>query len=407
MVTGRPIRIIPFDLGRKLTEKDISDIQLLCDNRYNTRAFQLREEAITKDCWNMAILINQKMTAFIYYTGIVVVNIEDDVMNFDGEEMHYFSINYGENRKIAHQLLFDWEHKQSETLKLFVRELRSIITRNTKKTVLRKSGSEDFENNGMSYVMTLSLFDVGKDVLATNQFDGYPAWLKRNICALLDPALLFLEDSSKLGYSLSESTNLKELLDDIDTSVTIHDYEKHRNINTYMSWAAVIAIGQLTDNDIHEYIALEMQLQSDWYYTYCIDKSINDNKELKKDEVIGLQRQAYELDILSNRIYDFDDSSMPTRVIELQRGLVLTSGLEEQLHHLKRKISYILEREKLNTELKQKKLSHRSEILLFIIAFIEIAPTVAEYGNLISPGLGTIVNCLIVILGLVIMVRKE
>lgn len=407
MIIGRPIRIIPFDLGRKLTEKDILDIQLLCANQYDTRPFQLREEAITKDCWNRAILVNNKVTAFIYYTGIVVVSIEDDALNYDGEDMHYFSINYGENRKKAHQLLFDWEHKQSETLKLFIRELRSIVDRNTKKRRLRKSGSEEFENSGMSYVMTLSLFDVGKDTLTANQFDGYPAWLKRNISALLDPALLFLEDSSKLGYSLNEFTNLRELLDEIDTSATPCDYEKHRNINTYMSWAAVIAIGQLNDNDIYEYVALEMQLQSDWYYTYCIDKSIDESKEFKKNEVIDLQKQAYELDVIVNRIFDFDDSSMPTRVIELQRGLVLTSGLEEQLNHLKRKISYILEREKLNAELKQKRLSHRSEILLFIIAFIEIAPTVADYGNRIRPGLGAIINCMIVIIGLIIMVRKE
>ena len=57
--------------------------------------------------------------------------------------------------------------------------------------------------------------------------------------------------------------------------------------------------------------------------------------------------------------------------------------------------------------MRQKKLGQSSEVLLFFIAFIEIAPTVAEYGNKLFPNGGIIANIIIVILGLVLLMRKD
>ena len=70
-------------------------------------------------------------------------------------------------------------------------------------------------------------------------------------------------------------------------------------------------------------------------------------------------------------------------------------------------MQYILERERLDSELRQKHLGQSSEILLFIIAFIEIAPTVVEYGNLLYPNVGFILSMLIIIVGIVLLVRKN
>lgn len=123
--------------------------------------------------------------------------------------------------------------------------------------------------------------------------------------------------------------------------------------------------------------------------------------------IIEIQEQNYEVDLLVNRLYDFDDSSMPTRVLDIQKGLVTTSGLDGNVQHLQRKIQYLLEREQLNSSLRQKRLSQSTEILLFIVAFIEIAPTVEEYGHRIFPNAGVIANALLVIIGVVLLLRKD
>ena len=165
--------------------------------------------------------------------------------------------------------------------------------------------------------------------------------------------------------------------------------------------------GQLQDVDKEEYTALEVQLQSDWFYVYCLDKNLDDLRKPSKRDMVDIQRQHYEIDLLENRLYDFDDSSMPTRILDIQKGLVETSGLAGNIEHLQRKIQYVLEREQLNGELRQKRLGRSTEILLYLIAFIEIAPTVAEYGELVFPHAGLIANCLLIVLGLALVIRKN
>ena len=216
-----------------------------------------------------------------------------------------------------------------------------------------------------------------------------------------------MEDSSKFESATEVDFDLNRILKELEINQDLNDYERHRHINTYMSWAAVTTFGQLQAIDKEEYTALEVQLQCDWFYVYCLDKSLDDLTHPTRKDIVEIQQQNYEVDLLENRLYDFDDSSMPTRILDIQKGLVDTSGLEGNIQHLQRKIRFILERERLNSELKQKRLGQSTEILLFIIAFIEIAPTVAEYGNSLYPNAGTLANFLIMILGIILLIRKN
>ena len=110
---------------------------------------------------------------------------------------------------------------------------------------------------------------------------------------------------------------------------------------------------------------------------------------------------------MCNRLYDFDDSSLPARILEVQKGLVETSGLATNIEHAQKRIRFILEKEKLSNELKQRKLAQSTEILLFIVAFVQIAPTVAEYGEYLFPNAGIIANVLIVLLGMLLLLLKD
>lgn len=405
-ITAHPIRIIPFDFGRRLTNNDLMLIETALLPTFTRLEVTPRQNSILK---GLAFLfrICKNISAYLYTNGICVIVVEESKIRFQSN-YEKFSIPYGENRKKAHSAFFKWEHEVSPLIWDVIEKLRKIIRDNTpRKVTLRKSGSEQFENKGLSYIMTLSMFDVSKDIVNSTSFKNYPDWLKSNIYALLDPAVLYLEDSSKFESVSEVEFDLSKILKELEISEDLTDYERHRHINTYMSWAAVTIFGQLQESDKEEYIALEVQLQSDWYYVYCIDKSLDDISNPTKKDIVDIQRQHYEIDLLDNRLFDFDDSSMPTRVLDVQRGLVETSGLSGNIQHLQRKMQYILERERLNSELRQKHLGQSTEILLFIIAFIEIAPTVAEYCNNIFPYAGVIMNCLIVLLGIILLIRKN
>lgn len=404
-ICGMPTRIIPFDLGRGLDEKDknaITKSTLFANKKID---LSMRQSALLKGVLG-CYWIDEDVSCYIYYNGITVIVINDRQIKFK-DNYKDFSVAYGINRKNAHADFFSWKHEKSQIIKKTISQLRKIVLLNSKKkTIIRESADESFENQGLSYIMTLSFFDINTEIVGSHNYKKYPEWLKRNIYALLDPCLLYLEDSNKFKVEekLIKSDNL---LDEVDIDYEVIDYEKHKNINAFMSWAAVVVIGELQDAERIDYTMLEVQLQSDWFFVYCIDKHLNRQSIPKKREIMEIQKQSYEIDLLENRLYDFDDSSMPTRILEIQKGLIETSGLNNSIQHLQRKIKYIQEVVRYNSELKQKRFGQSSEILLFVIAFIEIAPTVAEYGNRLYPNLGLIGNCVLVLLGVVFLIRKN
>lgn len=405
-IVAYPVRIIPFDLGRTLNKKDLDDIgKLIYNNRYESIDLSSRQNSILKNCV-VSFRIDNCLSAFVYLNGIMVFQINETPFNLDTHSRS-FAIQYGENRKKAHSQLFKWEHEKSQEIKSVVMEFQTTIRANTKKGRLRESSEATFENNGLSYVMTLSLLDVGFQNFIASGFDKFPNWVKSNLLALLDPAYLYLEDSSKFESANDVDLDLEKILKELEVTDPPRDYERHRHIRVFMSWAAVLAIGHLQPTDFEEYSALEVQLQSDWFYIYCLEKHLDAQTTFNKQGIIDLQRENYELDVLQNRLYDFDDSSMPTRVLDIQRGLVETSQLGSNIEHLQRKVRYVLEREQLNAELKQKKLGQSTEILLFIIAFIEIAPIVAEFGEHLFPYAGAIANVIIIVIGIILLLRKN
>lgn len=404
-ISACPIRIIPFDLGRTIYEEDFETITKAISSNYSIIEKSTREKSILKDCL-LIFSISENVKGFIFKKGILVVVLTEPKIDFT-DNYQFFSIDYCESRKKAHNQLFNWEHDTSTSIKKAITLLWSTIRDNQSKEKLRESAKESFENKGLSYVMTLSMFDISEDICETMSFNEYPNWLKNNIYALLDPSVLFLEDTHKFEPSGDHIIDTKNILDSIKFEEEPKDYEKHRNLDTYMSWAAVVTVGQIQETDIEEYTALEVQLQSDWFYLYCLDKTLKKDGKLNKKEIISYQQMSYDIELLENRLYDFDDSSMPARVLEIQKGLVITSGLQDNIQHFQRKIKFILEREKLNTDLRQKRLGQSSEILLFIIAFIEIAPIVSEYGNKIFSHAGIVANCMIFLLGFILLLRKE
>lgn len=405
-ILARPIRVLPFDLGRSLSAKDQCAIQELVVQKYQTKSITPRQKSIIKGCC-VAVEVYTGLSAYVYNNGICVVTIEDTPVSF-GEDYETFSIAYGDNRKKAHSQLFKWCHSASHQIDELIKELRYIVISNNKKNqTLRISSSESFENKGMSYVMTLSLFDLSKELLPTHGYKNYPRWLKTNICAMLDPALLYLEDSSKFESANDVEFDIKRILSELEVEEELRDYEKHRHVDTYMSWAAVLVIGDLQHTDIEEYTALEVQLQCDWYYVYCMEKSLEGINPKSKTKIIDYQKCSYELDVLENRLYDFDDSSMPARILEVQKGLVKSSSLQDNINHLQRKLQYLLEREKIDFDMRQKKVGQSTEVLLFVVAFVEVAPTIAEWGSKYHPLLGPILNALIVALGVILFTRKE
>lgn len=405
-IIAYPIRVIPFDMGRELTTNDIDEMkQVVMTRETKNKIISHRQKAIFRS-QVFAVSLHPQVDLYAYKTGIGVVVIYDQCISYS-KDVEYFSIPYGTKRKEAHKQIMQWSHKYSKIIREAINTCRQIVKTNTKSLKkLRISADETFQNGGLSYVMTLSMFKIDAANFGMS-YEQYPNWLKKNIFALLNPAALYLEDSNSFSSQLDHKVDVKAVLNSIEPESNLVDYERHRHIATYMSWAAVIVVGSITEYDMEEYVALEVQLQSDWYYIYCLDKMTSISEQITQRRIIDLQRLEYEVGILEDRIFEFDDPSIPSRVMDIQDGLVASSGLLEQIKVLQKKLKFIIEREKLEDNIRQNKLAQSSELLLFVIAFIEVAPTVMEYGNRFAPYVGVAVNVMIGLLGIILMIWKN
>ena len=114
-ISALPVRIIPFDLGRALDEKDIADIKKYIAAEYASLALSLRQKSILKNCV-ASFFLDDEVSTFVYQNGITVIVIKEQVVD-DFKDDRQFAILYGENRKKAHSNLFNWTHEKSQAIK--------------------------------------------------------------------------------------------------------------------------------------------------------------------------------------------------------------------------------------------------------------------------------------------------
>jgi hypothetical protein len=196
--------------------------------------------------------------------------------------------------------------------------------------------------------MTLSLFETLEPKNQLFEVAKYPNWLKNNISVLLEPSIIYMEDSMKFcQIDEVENCELNHIINSLNDEATFVDFEKRRHVSAFMSWAAVVVIGELGDVDIEEYIAMEVELQHKWFYVYCLEKNLPvDIADLKKSkiDIVKLRGLSYEVELFEELIKFFDDSSLPERIKLIQEGLVKTSGLYEILEKVGEKFSFGIER---------------------------------------------------------------
>lgn len=396
-----PVRIIPFDLGAHITDETGSKINDTLLKITQPKPLTQRESACMAGCLYAGTLADD-CNYNIFDTGICVITIKDKSIELNTE---MFAIDYGNNRKENHGKIFSWEHPLSEDIRRFIEALREIVHSSAEK--IRLSGYNTFENQGMSYVMTLSFFHM-PDMCVIFDKDKLPRSVKQNLSAILDPSILFLEDSAI--YNNDSGTELKKrILSNLDDDLSYPDYEKRKHICAFMSWSSVIVLGNISEMDYLDYVSLEINLQNSWYYVYCLEKEIEDysaenHEGLTQREV---QLKINEISMYSGDLVHFRDSSLPSRYINLQKGLVRTSGLNTHINRYLSKLKNICKMLQLENQEKQRKYSRGSEILLMLIASMQIFPIVENIVRGTSTWITYVFIMIIALAGVVLLTKKN
>lgn len=403
----RPYRIIPFDIGGDISceecEKIVEEYNAVAEDKIQIQPIDKFHRSLS-DKLICGYKINDSLLLFIYSYGVGVFSVMDSDFLFDGMESKY-AIDYCKSRRVQHENFLNFKADASPLIKKFTSLFRTYYIKHH--SIVRKSASAQWENNGLSYVMTVSYINTGND---KNNYSDLSDIGKHSLQIMLTPSLAHEEDSEII--KLLDIDKVNDPYDiDLDTLTEPQNMWASTNADIYISWASVIVIqNEIQPGYIGLINSLEVSLQAMWFYTYCLYKDLIDSHENKKILASALKRTENNYEQLFNEFLSNNDTSCPQYISDIKNKLVKTSGFIEEHDKYITQIHYRIEEIEAFEKEHQRKFAWLNESLLFIIAYVDIITTLTTtfFGDFSNAGqiVFTIAAAFIFILGLTFIVKK-
>ena len=398
-----PYRYMPFDIGTSISDALKNKlIKYFDDNHY-----KLIDETQLLTAFSKYYLFGYKLSddisVYIYSFGVGVFLFKGDEFVCSHEK---YAFDYCKERKekYASQLNSKPSHKFSPVFDKVANDLRSIVKENSSsKQHIRTSANCDWECAGFSYIMSTS-FIVDSET-KNFEFKNLNEDYKKNLLIILEPAIANLEESNKLSVTANN--------DPFNFSTEDYDYKnwlKKSNSAVYISWSAVVVLMDKLDEGIIEHInCMEIDLQAMWLYSYCL---YNDASEMesKNSKVSALKNELFKYKKMYTEFKANADSNLPEYIFNIRNELIKTSFIDEQYQRYTDYLQFRIEETESKNIEEQQKFNVLSEILLFVIAYIQIVPSLygllmGEFKNIGVPQV--IILALLGLVGIILIVRKD
>lgn len=396
-----PQRFIPFDIGCHIDNIDLDKIKkLIIAVGGRCQSVPGLLESISEDVILYAN-INVAISLYVFSYGIGVFVIEDDFETFDDA----YSVGYCDNRRNVHRSILEFNYKGvSDIIENFIDAIRELVS---KRHELRNSANKSWEFFGLSYVMTVSY--IIKPGFREGDYESLTEEEKKNLQIMLQPSIACKEDTLSMDDFASEIEAFDPMDFDVSKLQEPRNFMKSSQTAVYISWAAVLVyLNNLKNNRMHVVECIEVDLQAMWMFTYC--QYVNMKEWIsKKRTVLDLKHEKHMFLRRYNEFISDRDSCVPVYVSEIRNEMIRTSRIEEQRNNYIEYMDYCIDETVTFENQKQHKYSVISELLLFAIAFVEIAPILygailGEY-NSIQVGPAAIVFG-IMLLGIWVIIRK-
>lgn len=403
-----PQRFIPFDIG-----SNISDIHRnRLESYFIKKQYIMCEipELLMNICADIIYKINisTSLRLYIFSYGIGVFIFEDNTFILSDK----YAVDYCEYRKEAHREILEFKHYGiSELIKQIMSEIWHIIK--CEKKHIRPSANDQWGYNGLSYVMTVSYIVTKRN--RRNDYELFPDLEKKNLQIMLQPSLAHKEDTLALGKVDAHNSIVETSFDPYNFAINKIDAPKNwitaEDCAIYISWAAVVVY--LNDiagkyREVIEY--LEVDLQAMWLYTYCQYINLKTCAENIKMNSAQLKKEKFIFQKKYNEFISDNNASIPAYIYEIRNELMKTSGIDQEKQNFIEYIEFCIDETLSYEGLQQRKYSVMNEVLLFIIAFIQIAPMMysamtGQYKN-IAPW-PIIVMGFFVIIAIYFIIKKD
>ena len=366
----RPLRFIPFDVGVELNDRRMSIIE----KRLSTCGYSKNDSPVLlrslSDCLLGGFSLSELLEVYVFTTGIGIVVFEDELFPIVHDA---FGAEYCEYRRRKHEEIRLFKHRLSPQIKKVIGEIRSSFVKCSR----RISGFDDWENGGISYVMTVS------EIVSPGSVQKYQmmsdVW-KKNILMMLEPSLAHEEDSliTRLGQAGD--------FDPYDFSVEEYHAPvskiRSKECAIFTSWAAVLVLHEESAGAYVDFVkCLEIDLQAMWMYLYCLVADMKDGSHGENRSLKDLRQMSFKVRRSYSDFLGLNDSSAAVYFKEIRSELLETSGVEEQYKRCQEYIDHLIAETESRYLEGQKKFATMSEALLFIITFAQIAPLCYDFLN--------------------------
>ena len=399
-----PQRYIPFDIGMRIDSTTILKFEnYFKDNNYKICEKSGLLKSISSDVI-FKIEISTALRLYIFSYGIGVFMLEDNLYQMKEK----FAVEYCEYRKKAHKEILEFAHESiSIQIQEIIRNLRTLVS--DKKKNIRPSANEEWESHGLSYVMTVS-YIIKKDKERKN-YEEFTEIEKKDLQIMLQPSIAHKEDTLTMAEYLEPEHEFDPYNFQVEKIAAPINWIKSEDCAIYISWAAVVIYLQDLLGKYMELIEyLEVDLQAMWLYTYCQYINLKSWAKRKKLTSVELKKLKFNFQRKYNEFISDNDSSIPIYIFNIRNELINTSGIDHEKNNYMEYIDFCIDETESYEAEQQRKYSVMNEVLLFIIAFVQIAPMMyaaltGQYKDLqLWP---VIVMVIVVIVAIIFIVKKD
>jgi hypothetical protein len=399
-----PHRYIPFDLGMEINKECTESMSdYFRGNHYIVEDIPGLLQSLSSDVI-FKVKINEEIRLYIFSYGIGVFMVKDTAYPLNEK----YAVGYCQYRKDSHKELLEFKREGiSPIIEKNIDNLRKLV--GGRKNAARPSANKNWEYGGLSYVMTVSY--IIKKNKGRNDYEKFTEIDKKNLQIMLQPSLAHKEDTMAMSEIGENTVEFDPYNFQVENVTEPKNWINSEDCAIYISWAAVVIY-------MHDYIEkymeimeyLEVDLQAMWLYTYCQYLNLKRKCTSEKLTSARLKKDKYNFQRKYNEFISDNDSSIPVYIYEIRTELINTSGIEKEKDNFMAYIDYCIDESESKEREQQRKYAVGNEILLFIIAFIQIAPMlynvlIGEYKDLeVGP---IVVMCFIVVAAIFLIVRKD
>lgn len=414
----KPLRIVPYDLGWEALDA-AQGVEVSENIRVAMRKYKpVKPPLITEPVAGFFVYSYQicdtqnnelNLVANIFTSGICVFTFWDSPYQIQDKR---FAVDYCHSRASSHRDISNGLHPLCKPMVAIVETL----------TACGPSSPESEPNESLEktcscalYTMTITFILNDMDSRTYTEMDDDE---KRNLQIILEPSIAHEEDSS---MHLLEFDNTDPYDFDLSRLSPPVDLLKSNAASIFATWAAVVVvIPNSTCNNLYGLdglmIGLEVLLQEIWSYIWLKKTKMN-SYESDNVPITTIRSEEARLDLRLSGYSNNCDVNLPIYVRDIQTRLVETSGLYEERNEYVQYADNVVrniearhaEQQRIDAE-KQLKYSRQNQLLLYLIAIIQIAPFLYELfsGQYLTVELGPLVAVICtIIIGGIITIRSE